>query len=225
MSQSLSLAALLETAASKFVSALVSVLPPRDITHELLEAAASHIEAAKPDSDSYLLDQVFPVISDAQLAAVVGIHGFFLIGDLVVDPRTQQIDGVLQHQEKELDVALTIRGSYARPRDGEWSVTASPMRSTEEPLVGHGTFDYDPETDAVAVMKALASLLGELAGDDAEEAAEVDDQQTPSSQGPQSPPTSSPGPGSRPQPVPPSGPSPGSPPAGPPPPKSTNPLA
>lgn len=173
----------------------------------LFEATAQRIEALKVDSDAYMIDQVMDTISDDQFAAVIGLHGFVLISDLQIDPATQKIEGVLSHQEKELNVSLVIRGSYARPHDGEWSVIIMPMDvdadESADPMLQeqfciHEPFDYDPETDAVGVMKAVASLLGSLSGDEADEEAEEEDRLTreasenPSSQMPPSPQTSQP---------------------------------
>lgn len=153
----------------------------------LFDAVAKSVDDHPTDSDAYLIEQVMPSISDDQFAAVVGLHGFVLMNDLAVDMENQILEGILQHQEKELVLQLVIRGSYVTPHDGEWLVQIGP--SSDEFSYEHQTFEYDPETDAVNLMKAVARLLGELSGDDEEE--------TPSSQ-----PDSLSGPASTPAPAP-----------------------
>jgi hypothetical protein len=122
--------------------------------------------ASKPSSDRYLIDEVMPTISDDQFAAVIGLHGFVLVNDLVLDPRTQTLEGILQHQELELTVSLTVRGSYVRADDGEWLVQVSEMGDSDpdEASKEHRPFSFDPETDAVQLMKAAARLLGKWLG-------------------------------------------------------------
>lgn len=147
----------------------------------LMSAAANRImriTATKPNSDSYLLDEVMPSISDDQFAAVIGMHGFVLVNDLTVDPKTQVLEGILQHQEIELSVGLQIRGSYTRDQDGEWSVQVNVMGAEDdEPLVDHQPFSFDPETDAVGLMKSVAHLLAELS--DLEGPDEPEDEENP----------------------------------------------
>lgn len=134
-------------------------------TAALMEAAAESMEECT-DSDAYLIDQVLPSISDDQFAAVVGLHGFVLMNALAVDVENQIVEGVLQHQERQLNVQMVLRGSYVSASDGEWSLSIDLMdESSDEPLVEHQPFAFDPETDAVNLMKALARLLGELSGD------------------------------------------------------------
>ena len=128
---------------------------------DLLEAAAVRIMAAKPNSDTYLVEEVMPSISDDQFAAVVGIHGFLLVSALAVDPKSQVLEGVLQRQDQEASYGLTIRGSYVRNSDGEFVIEIQDM-ATHDTWDEHQSLSYDPESDAVLVMKALARLLGSL---------------------------------------------------------------
>lgn len=144
--------------------------PEYDELNDLFEAAATSIAEKPTDSDAYLIEQVLPSISDDQFAAVVGLHGFMLMNDLAVDMENQTVEGLLQHQEKQLNLQMIFRGSYVTEHDGEWVCSIGSIgsmdSSDEEPLVEHQPFEFDPETDAVNLMKAVARLLGELSGDD-----------------------------------------------------------
>jgi len=109
-------------------------------------------------SDEYLTHDVMPSISDDQFAAVVGIHGFVLKNALALDPHTQKVEGLLKHQEADVGVQFTIQGSYIREDDGEWALVVQNIDNSGK-ISDHQPFEWDPETDAVNIMKSLVRIL------------------------------------------------------------------